>query len=42
MTEVKEEEAAIKSGEEDNEQEESIYSDPNGNFLLKLLKLFFL
>lgn len=39
MTDVKEEEAAIKSAEEDNEPEESIYTDPNGEFLLKKLKI---
>lgn len=37
MTDVKEEEAAAKSAEEDNEAEESVYSDPNGNSLLEIL-----
>lgn len=30
MSEVKAEEVAAKSADEDNEPEESIYSDPNG------------
>lgn len=33
MAEVKAEEVVNKSTEEDNETEESIYSDPNGRFL---------
>lgn len=36
MTDIKEEEAAAKSAEEDNEAEDSVYSDPNGDFLLEI------
>ena len=36
MEEVKTEEAVNTSLEEDNEPEESIYSDPNGNFMSKI------
>lgn len=32
MTDIKEEEAAAKSADEDNEADESVYSDPNGGF----------
>lgn len=32
MTDIKEEEAAAKSADEDNEADESVYSDPNGEF----------
>lgn len=33
MAEVKAEDLANKSAEDDNETEESVYSDPNGEFL---------
>ena len=39
MTDVKEEETAAKSAEEDNEVEESVYSDPNGNFLSEIWRI---
>jgi hypothetical protein len=35
MAEVKAEETANKSAEDDLETEESVYSDPNGGFLSK-------
>lgn len=36
MAEVKAEEIANKSAEEDLEVEETVYSDPNGNFDLEI------
>ncbi len=41
MTDVKTEDVAVKSAEEDNETDESAYSDPNGEFHKNFLEIKF-